>query len=65
MPNYFVITDKDVIDLGFFISNSEAEDCAIEKLNLITDSHAWLVLTSQELKQLIEKSIKCLKETDT
>ena len=65
MPNYFAITKYTVIDLGFFISNMEAEDYAMTEFNLNSDSNAWLVLTSEELKQLIEEASKRLEETNT
>ncbi len=65
MPNYFALTNYNVIDLGDFISNTEAEDYAMQQFNLNPDSHAFLVLTSEELKQLVIIANKRLDEEDT
>lgn len=61
MPNYFAVTDNQVWDLGFFVSNKEAEDYAINQFNLHQAPRGYLVVNTNELKELVRLSNKRLK----
>lgn len=60
MPNYFALTDICVWDLGFFVSNGEAEEYAINQFNLHQAPRGYIVVNTNELKNLVKLSQKRL-----
>lgn len=62
MPNYFLVTEVQVLSLGFFVSNGEAEDYAMQKFNIDQDRVGYIVVNDKGLKNLSRISEKLLDE---
>ena len=62
MLDYYLVTNTFVKSLGNFISNTEAEDSAMEKFNLSPESNAWLVLSVQELRKIVADADQYIKK---
>ena len=61
MPNFFAVTHNQVWDLGFKSNHKNANDYAIDQFNIYHAPNGYLILHTNELKELVRFANKRLE----